>query len=64
MTRQAMHIQETMDEDDSFESIGTEIWEYDVADGREQEFIDALNSGMVMDYELLDDIDMIRGGTA
>ena len=51
-----LHVQEVMDEDDSFLSIGTEVWEYDIADGREQEFIDALkNSKMVIDYESLED---------
>lgn len=51
-----MHVQETMDEDDSFLSIGTEVWEYDVADGKGQEFEDALkNSQMVLEYEVIDD---------
>jgi hypothetical protein len=51
-----MHSQEVMDEDDAFLAIGTEVWEYDVAEGRDQEFIDALqNSQMVMEYEVLDD---------
>ena len=51
-----LHGQEVMDEDDDFLSIGTEVWEYDIAEGRDQEFIDALkNSQMVMEYELLDD---------
>ena len=49
---ESMHVQEVMDEDDSFLSIGTEVWEYDVADGRERDFTDALkNSKMVIDYE-------------
>jgi len=53
---EAIHSQEVMDEDDAFLSIGTEVWEYDVAEGREQEFIDALkNSQMVVEYEALDD---------
>jgi hypothetical protein len=57
------HVQGVLDEDDSFESIGTEIWEYDVADGREQDFVDALrNSRMVVEYERIDDIDMIEPG--
>lgn len=52
----SLHVQEVMDEDDSFLSIGTEVWEYDVAEGREQEFEDALtNSQMVMEFEVLDD---------
>ena len=51
-----LHVQETMDEDDDFLSIGTEIWEYDVTDGRQRMFEDALkNSGMVIEYERLDD---------
>src|SRR5579871_728184 len=50
------HVQEEADEDDSFLSIGTEVWEYDVADGRDQEFKDALvNSGMVIEYEEMED---------
>ncbi len=52
----SLHGQEVMDEDDDFLSIGTEVWEYDIAEGRDQEFIDALkNSQMVMEYEVLDD---------
>jgi hypothetical protein len=57
---EALHVQEVMDEDDSFVSIGTEVWEYDIAEGRDQEFIDALkNSQMVMEYESMDDVEMI-----
>jgi hypothetical protein len=55
------HVQGVLDEDDNFESVGSEIWEYDVADGREQDFIDALrNSRMVMEYDRIDDAEMIR----
>jgi hypothetical protein len=50
-----LHVQEVMDEDDSFLSRGTEVWEYDIADGRDEEFITALdNSEMVIDYVELD----------
>lgn len=53
---ESLHVQEIMDEDDSFLSIGTEVWEYDIAEGREKEFVEALeNSQMVIDYELLND---------
>ena len=38
----AMHNQESFEEDDSFMSVGSETWDYDVADGRDQEFLDAL----------------------
>jgi hypothetical protein len=53
----ALHSQDVLDEDDAFLGIGTETWDYEVADDREQEFIDALeNSRMVLDYESIDDI--------
>jgi hypothetical protein len=59
----ALHGQDVMEEDDAFESIAAEVWEYDIADGRDQDFIDALtNSKMVMEYEALDNIEMIQQG--
>lgn len=52
-----LHPQEVLDEDDDYLSLGTEVWEYEVADGREQEFIEALeNSRMVIEFEQIDDI--------
>jgi hypothetical protein len=52
----SLHGGDEMDEDDSFLSIGTEVWEYDVADGKDVEFTDALkNSKMVIEYEELED---------
>ena len=52
----SLHGQDVMDEDDNFLSVGTELWEYDIAGGREQEFEDALkNSQMVIDYQAIDD---------
>ena len=54
----AVHVTESLQEDDAFLSVGTEIWEYDVAEGKDQEFKDALlNSGMVVEYELIDSSD-------
>jgi hypothetical protein len=54
---QALHSEEWLDEDDSFLSVGSETWDYDVAAGREEEFIAALmNSQMVMEYERLDGV--------
>jgi hypothetical protein len=51
----ALHNEETLEEDDSFESIGSETWDYDVADGREREFLTAAkNSKMVMECVPLD----------
>jgi hypothetical protein len=53
----ALHSQEVLDEDDNFESLGTETWEYEVAEGREKEFVAALeNSRMVLQYEAIDEV--------
>lgn len=57
---EAQHSSDIMEEDDAFLGLGTEIWEYDVADGRDQEFKDALlNSGVVMEYEELESGDTL-----
>jgi len=51
----AMHEEEKLGEDDDFLSVGSETWDYEIADKRKQEFIDALtNSQMVIDYEELE----------
>jgi hypothetical protein len=51
----SLHSSERIEEDDGFLGITSEIWEYDVADGRDQDFKDALlNSGMVIEYEPLE----------
>lgn len=51
----AMHSEDSLEEDDDFLSIGSETWDYEIADDREDEFIAALmNSQMVMEYERLD----------
>jgi len=53
----AVHSEEALEEDDSFLSIGSETWDYEVADGREDDFLAALrNSRMVMDYVRLDTV--------
>jgi hypothetical protein len=45
-----------MDEDDDFLAFGTEVWDYDVAEGRDDEFKLALaNSEVVMEFEELDE---------
>lgn len=50
----SLHSSDILEEDDAF-LAGSEIWEYDVAEGKEQEFKDALqNSGVVMEYEALE----------
>jgi hypothetical protein len=51
----ALHSEEALEEDDDFLSMGSETWDYDIAEGREQEFLDALrNSQMAFDCEPLD----------
>ena len=51
----AMHSEDTLDEDDDFLSVGSEVWEYDVAGGREKEFLEAVkNSQMVMECVEID----------
>lgn len=53
----AKHSQEVLDEDDDFLGMAsTEVWEYEVSDTRQDEFVTALtNSGTVMEYEAMDD---------
>lgn len=53
-----LHVQEEMDEDDSFLSLGSEVWEYDINPGREREFREAvLNTGMAMEVERVEEIE-------
>lgn len=51
----ALHNVEALEEDDSFLSVGSETWDYEVADGRQDEFLAALeNSHMAMECIPLD----------
>jgi hypothetical protein len=51
----ALHSSDTLEEDDAFLSLSSEIWEFDVADEKDAQFQDALrNSGMVMEFEPLE----------
>jgi hypothetical protein len=54
-----LHSSDRIEEDDGFLAMATsEIWEYDVAEGHDDEFKDALvNSGMVMEFEPLESSD-------
>lgn len=56
----AMHSEEALEEDDDFLSIGSETWDYEIAEGREKEFLVAVrNSHMVMEcIPLNDDLPM------
>jgi len=57
-TPDALHSSDLIEEDDEFLSLGAEIWEYDVAEGKDDDFKDALrNSGMVMEFEPLESSD-------
>ena len=57
-TPDGLHSSDRMEEDDEYLSISSEIWEYDVADGKDEDFKNALlNSGMVMEFEPLESSD-------
>jgi len=46
-----MHVEDSLEADDDFLSVGAETGDYQVADGREEDFIAAFqNSQMVMEY--------------
>ena len=54
----SVHSSDRIEEDDGFLGYGSEIWEYDVADGRDADFVAALkNSGVVMEFEPLESSD-------
>ncbi|HKD08657.1 MAG TPA: hypothetical protein VKB79_22330 [Bryobacteraceae bacterium] len=54
----SLHVEEDMEEDDAFLSLGSEVWEYDVVDGREQEFRDAVtNTGMAIEVERVEEVE-------
>ncbi len=51
----SLHSSDRIEEDDGFLSLGSEIWEYDVAEGKDEDFKNALlNSGMVIEVEPLE----------
>lgn len=53
---QAMHVEESLEEDDSFLSVGSETWDYDIAPSRKDEFLAAVkNSQMGIECEPLDE---------
>jgi hypothetical protein len=43
----AMHSEDSVEEDDDFLSVGSETWDYEVADGRQVEFLDAVRNSRV-----------------
>lgn len=55
----AEHSQEVLDEDDSFLALGsTEVWEYDIVEGRNSEFEDALRrSKVAFEFTVVDEAD-------
>ncbi len=53
---EALHGEEELDEDDSFLSVGSETWDYEIADERQDEFVAAVrNSQMAMECLPLSD---------
>ncbi|HEY1755044.1 MAG TPA: hypothetical protein VGG72_06580 [Bryobacteraceae bacterium] len=55
----AMHNEETLEEDDDFLSVGSEVWDYDIAGGREKEFLEAVqNTQMAIECVPIDDGDL------
>jgi len=54
----SVHVEESMDEDDDFLPFGSEVWEFSVANDREEEFKNALDeSGVAMEYDVVDEVD-------
>lgn len=52
----SVHVEEDMEEDDDFLPFGSEVWEYEVTDGREKEFEQALDeTGVVLEYDQIDE---------
>ena len=60
---ESVHVEERMEADDDFIAFGTEIWDYELAEGREDEFEFALvNSGVVLESEAIEN-DLRRSAT-
>jgi hypothetical protein len=52
----AMHNEDALEEDDDLLSVGSESWDYEIAEDREDEFMAALrNSQMAFECVELDD---------
>ena len=48
----SLHVEERMEEDDDFFPFGTEVWEFDVIDGRERDFEDSVKeSGVAIELD-------------
>jgi hypothetical protein len=43
----AVHNEDALEEDDDFLSVGSETWDYDIAAGREDEFLAALKNSQL-----------------
>jgi hypothetical protein len=51
---EAKHSTDPLEPEEEFPGLGTEIWEYDVAEGKDQEFKDALlNSGSIVEFSAI-----------
>lgn len=59
----SQHNSDELEEDDDFLSVTPEIWEYDVAEGHDRAFVDALrNSAVVIEFEPLESADELGLG--
>jgi hypothetical protein len=48
----SLHVEERMEEDDDFFPFGTEVWEFEVIEGRERDFEDAVKeSGAAIEFD-------------
>jgi hypothetical protein len=43
----ALHNEESLEEDDDFLSVGSETWDYNIAVGREEEFLAAVKNSQM-----------------
>jgi hypothetical protein len=54
----SLYVEENREEDDDFLPFGSEVWEYDVADGRQDEFRDAVrNTGLALEVERVEEVE-------
>jgi hypothetical protein len=57
-----LHGEDQMQEDDDFLPFGTEVWEFDIAPGREKEFKDAVErSGKAIESNAIEEVGNLEG---
>ena len=61
----SLHGEERMEEDDDFFPFGTEVWEFEVVDGKERDFEDSMaESGTVMEFEKMNEETAVEPGSS